>query len=82
MIPRIKLIEPQEGYKLHVIFDGGEEVVYDVNDDILHIPDFNILKTECGLFKNVRLDDSRTCVYWSDRVDLPSDTIMEYGQKV
>ena len=82
MIPRIKNVEPQSDYKLLVSFDGGERVIYDVNDDIYQIPDFSILKTEYGLFENVQLDESRTCIFWSDRVDLPSDTLLEYGQKI
>ena len=32
--------------------------------------------------ENVMLDSSRTCVYWSERIDLPSDTFLEYGNKV
>jgi len=82
MIPRINSITPQNDYKLLISFDSGESVLYDVNDDINHIDDFSILRTEEGLFENVRLDESRTCVYWSDRVDLPSDTLLEYGQRV
>ena len=82
MIPRISRVEPQSDYKLFVVFDSGEKVIYDVSDDISHISDFMILKTEQGLFKNVQLDESRTCVFWSDRVDLPSDTLLEYGQKM
>ena len=39
-------------------------------------------KTETGLFNNFQLDPSRTCVYWSDRIDLPSDSILEYGKKL
>lgn len=82
MIPRIKEIKPQEGYKLRISFDGGEKVIYDVNENILQIPDFSVLKTEHGLFENFQIDESRTCVYWSDRVDLPSDTLLEYGQRI
>ena len=82
MIPRIKKIEPREGFRLHIVFDGGEEVIYDLNDDISKIPDFSIPKTENGLFENFKMDESRTCVYWSDRVDLPSDTLLEYGKKI
>lgn len=79
MIPRIKSIQPQNGFKLLVVFDEGQQVIYDVNEDIEQIPDFEILKTEPKLFENVQIDQSRTCIYWSDRVDLPSDTILEYG---
>ena len=46
MIPRIKTIEPRADFKLFITFDGGEKVIYDVNEDIQQIPDFSILKTE------------------------------------
>ena len=82
MIPRIKSVKPQENYKLLIQFDGGETVIYNVLKDIDAIDDFVPLKTERGLFENVQLDDSRTCIYWSDRIDLPSDTLLEYGERV
>ena len=78
MIPRIKKLETRD----EVGFDSGETAVYDVNDDILNIPDFSVLKTETGLFENAQVDESRTCVFWNDRVDLPSDTLLEYGQRI
>ena len=81
MIPRIKSVKPQENYKLLIQFDGGETVIYNVLEDIDAIDDFVLLKTERGLFENVQLDDSRTCIYWSDRIDLPSDTLLEYGER-
>ena len=30
--------------------------------------------------KQVQLDESRTCVFWSEDIDLPSDTLYEYGK--
>ncbi|MBR4543522.1 MAG: DUF2442 domain-containing protein, partial [Lachnospiraceae bacterium] len=69
MIPRIKSVKPQDNYKLLIQFDGGETVIYNVMEDIDAIDDFVPLKTERGLFENVQLDDSRTCIYWSDRID-------------
>lgn len=80
MIPRIKSLETLDNFVLLVTFDNGDRVLYDVKDDIQTLSDFQVLKSEYGLFKNARLDSSRTCVYWTDRVDLPSDTILEYGQ--
>ena len=80
MIPRIKSVEPMDGYKLLVDFDEGKRVVYDVGDDIRQLASFSDLHTVPGLFQNVQLDQSRTIVYWNDQVDLPSDTIYEYGQ--
>ena len=79
MIPRIKSFCPMENYQLKVVFDDGRVVTYDLKDDISTIPDFQALETECGLFQNAQLDTSRTCIYWNDRIDLPSDTIYEYG---
>lgn len=82
MIPRIKSIEPRADFTLLVDFDGGRRVVYDVADDIRDIEAFRELKTLPGLFVNARLDSSRTCVVWNERIDLPSDTIYEYGVSV
>ena len=82
MIPRIKNIEAKDNFLLLVTFDDNEQVLYDVKDDIKAIADFRLLQTETGLFNNFQLDPSRTCVYWSDRIDLPSDSILEYGKKL
>lgn len=79
MIPRIKSIKPMEGFKLHVVFDDGRDVLYDVGEDIKNIPSYEDLKTVYGLFNQAQLDPSRTCVFWNDYIDLPSDTIYEYG---
>lgn len=79
MIPRIKELKPLDDYVLQVGFDDGKEVLYDVKDDISNIPQFADLKKIYGLFQQVQVDESRTCVYWSDDIDLPSDTIYEYG---
>lgn len=82
MIPRIINVVPKEDYTLLVSFEDGATVLYDVKDDIDQIPAFSDLKEESGLFGNVQLDESRTCIYWNDSIDLPSDSIYEYGRKV
>ena len=79
MIPRIKMVEPMLDYKLKVLFDDGKTVIYDVKEDIDTIESYKDLATVHGLFQQVQLDESRTCVYWNDQIDLPSDTIYEYG---
>ncbi|MBQ8100269.1 MAG: DUF2442 domain-containing protein [Paludibacteraceae bacterium] len=79
MIPRIQTFQPLDNYQLLVRFEDGRQVRYDVADDIATLPAFRDLKTEYGLFENAQLDSSRTCIYWSDRIDLPSDAIYEYG---
>ena len=77
MIPRIKSVKPLKGYLLHIIFDDGKDCIYDVKDDIDTIKSYKDLKTITGLFEQVQLDESRTCVFWNDYIDLPSDTIYE-----
>ncbi len=82
MIPRIKNVTPLNNYSLLVEFDEGRRCVYDVADDIRDIPDFKELIRTPGLFEQVGLDSSRTCLVWNDRIDLPSDTIYEYAKDV
>lgn len=80
MIPRIKSVEPQPDFRLAVEFDDGKKVVYDVNDDIETLRPFAALRNVYGLFNQVQLDSSRTCVFWNDEIDLASDSIYEYGE--
>ena len=82
MIYRIKSVEPLPDYKLRVLLDDGKCVIYDVGEDIVAIPSYEPLKTVYGLFGQVKMDDSRTCIYWNDVIDLPSDAIYEYGKAV
>ena len=79
MIPKIKMVEPMPDYKLKVLFDDGKTVIYNVKEDIETIESYKDLVAVHGLFQQVQLDESRTRVYWNDQIDLPSDTIYEYG---
>lgn len=79
MIPKINSFETNENWKLIVVFDDGFRVSYDVKDDIDTLDDFKTLITEIGLWNSAQLDASRTCIYWNDRIDLPSDILYEYG---
>lgn len=82
MIKRIRDLQILPGYKLKASFDDGRCVVYDVGDDIRDIPAYSALRTIEGLFPQARLDESRTCIFWNDEIDLPSDTIYEYGREI
>lgn len=46
------------------------------------LPDYDGLEKIEGLYKNDKLGESRTCVYWNDQIDLPSDTIYKYGTRL
>ena len=82
MIPRIKSVNDRNDYKLEVLFDDGKRVLYDVKEDINQIPDFKDLIAIDGLWKQLALDESRTCIYWNDRIDLASDSVYEYGKEI
>ena len=79
MIIRIKKIQPLSDYRLFVTFDDGKSVIYNVKEDMETLPGYDDLEHITGLFSRVQLDESRTCVFWNDYIDLPSDTIYEYG---
>jgi len=78
-IPRIKSIEIQPDYKLVVLFDDNRKVLYNVEEDIDSIDAFRPLKETPGLWQQAQVDKSRTVVSWNDIIDLPSDTLYEYG---
>lgn len=82
MIPRIKNIKTLPGNILYAEFDDGRKVKYDLTDDIANLPNYSMLTEFAGLFEQATFDTSRTVVYWNDLVDLPSDTIYEYGEAV
>ena len=48
-----------------------------MNEDIHTLEGYSALKEIPGLFELVQLDESRTCVFWNDYIDLPSDMIYE-----
>lgn len=79
MIPRIKKVKALDGYLLDITFDDGKECIYDVNEDINTLKGYEDLKYIHGLFAQVQLDESRTCVFWNDYIDLASDMLYEYG---
>lgn len=82
MIQRITSIEPLPDYCLSVTFDDGKHVIYDVKDDIRQLPGYSLLGQVVGLFQQVQIDQSRTCVYWTEDIDLPSHALYEYGKPV
>ncbi|MBP5704045.1 MAG: DUF2442 domain-containing protein [Paludibacteraceae bacterium] len=75
MIPGIKNYRSLDNYMLYVEFDDGYKVMYDIR----MLPLFRPLLDICGLFKQVRLDSSRTYFFWNEEIDLASDCIYEYG---
>jgi len=77
---RIKSVKPMKDYFLNIVFDDGREVDYDMKED-MQLPGYSDLKAIPGLFHQVQLDQSRTCVFWNEYIDLPSDILYKYGKK-
>ena len=80
--PKITNVIPLENYKLYVSFEDRTEVIYNVGTDIEEHVSYRDLKLVPGLFQNLKIDESRTRIYWRDDIDLPSDMIYEYGDKL
>ena len=53
-----------------------------MKDDMKTLPSYDDLERIQGLWQQVLLDESRTCVYWNDYIDLPSDMIYEFGKEI
>lgn len=81
MLIKIKSVKPLDNFLLLVVFDDNRVVEYDMKEDIKELPNYSDLETINGLWQQVQLDQSRTCVYWNDYIDLPCDTIYEYGKE-
>lgn len=81
MICRIRNVTPLPDYKLYIVFDDGKRIMYDVKEDMT-LPGYDALRTIPTLFEHVQLDTSRTCIYWNEDIDLPSDMVYEYGKPV
>lgn len=80
MIIRVRNVKPLNDYILYVEFDDNKCVEYDMNEDIDTLPGYDNLKRINGLWNQVKIDESRTCIFWNDSIDLPSDTLYEYGK--
>lgn len=80
MVYKIKKIEPIDNYNLIVDFECGDTMIYDMNDDINTLPHYDDLKKIEGLFNQVKIDESKTIIYWNEYIDLPSDILHKYGK--
>jgi len=82
MLVKIRSIYTLDDYLLITIFDNNKIVEYDMKEDIQTLPNYSDLKSINGLWQQAQIDKSRTCVFWNDYIDLPCDTIYEYGKEI
>lgn len=81
MIERIKSLTPLNNFILRVEFLDGYTVLYDVKRNF-SLSGYELLRDVPGLFASAQLDQSRTCVYWNEDIDLSSDSIREHGKPI
>ena len=81
MIPRIKEVKTLNDYVIEVLFDDEVKISFDLKSMMKEVPVFNDLKKD-GLFEKCKIDESRTCIYWTDMIDLPSDGLYVLGKRI
>ena len=81
MIPRIKEVKTLNDYVIEVLFDDEVKVSFDLKTMMKEVPIYNDLKKD-GLFEKYKVDESRTRLYWTDMIDLPSDGLYDLGKRI
>jgi hypothetical protein len=78
MNPRVKEVYPIENYQLRLVFNNGEEKIFDVKP-YLTIGVFKELQN-IGIFNSVR--PFLGSILWENNVDLSPDTLYMEGKKL
>ena len=78
MNPRVKEVYPIENYQLRLVFNNGEEKIFDVKP-YLTIGVFKELQN-IGVFNSVR--PFLGSILWENNVDLSPDTLYMEGKKL
>jgi hypothetical protein len=78
MNPRVKEVYPIENYQLRLVFNNGEEKIFDVKP-YLTIGVFKELQN-VGIFNSVR--PFLGSILWENNVDLSPDTLYMEGKKL
>lgn len=79
MTHRIIEIKVVSKYTISAIFQNGVEKEYDMRQLFSAIPQFDILKTQQGLFEQVRVDVGGYGISWNDELDLSAEELWENG---
>ena len=78
MNPRIKSVSPTDDYKLELVFNNGEQGVYDCS----HLLDFGVFKElrDNGYFQQASVEYGT--VVWPHEQDICPDTLYEDSVKI
>ena len=73
--PNIRSVRAESGRCLTITWKGGTDAVVDVADHLAGYAVFGQLRTDDGLFTNVRVGEWGWSVHWSDDMEISSDTL-------
>lgn len=76
--PKVKEVKPLEDYFLHLVFDNGEERIFDVKPYI--IGSWYGQLRDVDMFRTVRVSGST--VEWADGQDIAPHELYEMSEKV
>ena len=81
MFHKLKNIKPVKKYILEVTFQDNTVKHYDVSKLFEKWTIFQKLKTEEGLFEDVKIDIGGYGISWNDEIDLSCNELWENGYK-
>lgn len=79
MVNRVKTVKPLDGLTLLVLFQNGEEKLYDVKQLFSVFPQFEVFMTNKALFDNIQVDTGGYGISWNDELDLDAEELWENG---
>ncbi len=79
MVNRVKTAKPVDGLTLLVLFQNGEEKLYDVKQLFSVFPQFEVFMTNKALFDNIQVDTGGYGISWNDELDLDAEELWENG---
>lgn len=79
MVNRVKAVKPLDGLTLLVLFQNGEEKLYDVKQLFSVFPQFEVFMTNKALFDNIQVDTGGYGISWNDELDLDAEELWENG---
>lgn len=76
-MPKIKAVEPMDGYRLEIGFNNGNTVILDLTDKVQTTRFRQLLETK--FFRQIKTDGDR--VYWNELTEMSVTELFELAQQ-
>jgi len=73
--PKVTKVKPISYLKLEILFENGEQRLYDVSK-LINLYPFDKL-ADYNFFKQVKVDENGYGIYWDDNLDLAESELFE-----